>query len=405
MLNLISPPPLSLYIHIPWCVQKCPYCDFNSHAIKSELPEAQYLQALLNDLEQDLPRIWGRRVQSVFIGGGTPSVLSPEFYERLFSALRALLAVNVNAEITLEANPGTIDYERFKGFREAGINRLSIGVQSFNDRHLQSLGRIHSANQAIKAFEVARNAGFTNINLDLMFGLPSQSVEEGLRDIEQALMLNPEHFSYYQLTIEPNTFFHAKPPSLPDDDLIYEMQQEAQQRIAGRGFEQYEISAYAKPGKRCAHNCNYWEFGDYLGIGAGAHSKLTDVAQQKIIRLVKEKHPREYLSKAAQSGVIISEHVLNRHDLAIEFMLNALRLTEGFPAVLFSERTRLPITVVEAPLRQAEQQGLIEWGLHTVRPTDKGKLFLNNLLELFLQRAKNKKLRPELPDPLFQHSQ
>jgi oxygen-independent coproporphyrinogen-3 oxidase len=405
MLNLISPPPLSLYIHTPWCVRKCPYCDFNSHAIKGELPEAQYLQALLSDLERDLPRIWGRRVQSVFIGGGTPSVLSPEFYERLFSSLRAMLVINANAEITMEANPGTIDYERFKGFREAGVNRLSIGVQSFNDQHLRALGRIHNASEAVKAFETARNAGFANINLDLMFGLPSQSVEEGLRDIEEALALKPEHLSYYQLTIEPNTFFHAQPPVLPDDDLIYEMQHEAQQRIAGRGFGQYEISAYAKPGKRCAHNCNYWEFGDYLGIGAGAHGKLTDVNQRKIIRLIKEKHPREYLCKVAQSGAIVSEDVLSRHDLAFEFMLNALRLTEGFPAALFSERTGLQISVVEAPLRQAEQQGLIEWNLYTIKPTDKGQLFLNNLLELFLPGRGNKKLRSELPDSLFQHAQ
>ena len=388
MLNLLSPPPLSLYIHTPWCVRKCPHCDFNSHAVKDELPEAQYLQALLRDLEQDLPRVWGRRVQSVFIGGGTPSLLSPQFYEQLFSALRALLVINANAEITLEANPGTIDYERFKGFRAAGINRLSIGVQTFNDEQLQVLGRIHNADQAFRAFEAARNAGFSNINLDLMFGLPAQSVTDGLHDVEQALTLHPEHLSYYQLTIEPNTLFHAQPPALPDDDTVWELQHAAQLRMADHGFMQYEISAYARQNKSCVHNRNYWQFGDYLGIGAGAHSKLTDVRQQKILRLIKEKHPRDYINKTisnpAQSGAVVSEQALSRQDLALEFMLNALRLTEGFPAALFSERTGLPISVLEAPLREAERLELIEWDLHTITPTHKGKLFLNNLLELFL---------------------
>jgi putative oxygen-independent coproporphyrinogen III oxidase len=370
MLNLKSPPPLSIYIHTPWCVRKCPYCDFNSHAIRDELPEKQYLQALLRDLEQDLPQVWGRRVQSVFIGGGTPSVLSPEFYDQLFSALRALVMISANAEITLEANPGTTDYEKFKGFREAGINRLSMGVQSFDDEQLLGLGRIHNATEVLKAFEAARNAGFNNINLDLMFGLPAQTVQQGLRDVEQALQLQPEHLSYYQLTIEPNTLFHAKPPVLPDDDRIWEIQHEAQQRMASQGFSQFEVSAYAKPNRECLHNRNYWEFGDYLGIGAGAHSKLTDVNQQKIMRLIKEKHPRE--------------QVLRRDDLAVEFMMNAMRLTQGFPVALFSERTGLPITVVEEPLREAEQRGLIVWSLDTISPTDKGKLFLNDLLALFL---------------------
>ncbi len=385
MLNLISPPPLSLYIHTPWCVQKCPYCDFNSHAIKDDLPEEQYFQALLNDLEQDLPRVWGRRVQNIFIGGGTPSVLSPNFYDRLFSALRALLMVSANAEITMEANPGTTDYARFRGFRDAGINRLSMGVQSFDDQHLKALGRIHNANEVLKAYEAARKAGFTNINLDLMFGLPAQTVQQGLNDIEQALRLQPEHLSYYQLTIEPNTLFHAQPPVLPEDDNIWEIQHEAQQRMAEQGYAQYEVSAYARPSCQCSHNRNYWEFGDYLGIGAGAHSKLTDVNQQKIHRLVKEKHPREYLHKTAQSGAIISEQVVSRKDLALEFMMNALRLSEGFPVALFAERTGLPITVVEEPLQQAEHQGLIEWTLDTIRPTEKGKWFLNDLLALFLK--------------------
>ena len=379
------PPPLSLYIHTPWCVRKCPYCDFNSHEIKQELNEKQYLQALLTDVEQDLPRVWGRRIQSIFIGGGTPSVLSPDFYDRLFSALRALLMVSANAEITMEANPGTTDYARFRGFRGAGINRLSMGVQSFDDQHLKALGRIHNADEVLKAFDAARQAGFTNINLDLMFGLPGQTVQQGLSDIEQALRLQPEHLSYYQLTIEPNTLFHAQPPSLPDDDRIWGIQRKAQLRMTEQGYAQYEVSAYARPSRQCLHNRNYWEFGDYLGIGAGAHSKLTDVNQQKIHRLVKEKHPREYMSKTAQSGAIISEQVLSRDDLALEFMMNALRLSDGFPVTLFAERTGLPITVVEEPLQQAEHQGLIEWTLDIIRPTEKGKWFLNDLLALFLK--------------------
>lgn len=385
MLNLNSSPPLSLYIHVPWCVRKCPYCDFNSHAIKDELPQEQYLEALLRDLEQDLPRVWGRRVQSVFIGGGTPSVLSPEFFDRLFSALRALLMFSPNAEITMEANPGTTDYAKFRGFREAGINRLSMGVQSFNDQHLRALGRIHSSAEVVGAFDAARKAGFTNINLDVMFGLPGQTVAQGLSDIEQALQLQPEHLSYYQLTIEPNTLFHAQPPALPDDDYSWEIQHEAQQRLADDGFAQYEISAYARPGRQCSHNRNYWEFGDYLGIGAGAHGKLTDVNQQKVTRSIKEKHPREYLNKASKEGVIISEQVLSRNDLAIEFMMNALRLSDGFPVALFRERTGLPITVVEEPLRRAEQQEMILWTLDSIKPTEQGRLFLNDLLAMFLR--------------------
>jgi oxygen-independent coproporphyrinogen-3 oxidase len=385
MLNLNSSPPLSLYIHVPWCVRKCPYCDFNSHAIKDELPQEQYLEALLRDLEQDLPRVWGRRVQGVFIGGGTPSVLSPEFFDRLFSALRALLMFSPNAEITMEANPGTTDYAKFRGFREAGINRLSMGVQSFNDQHLRALGRIHSSAEVVGAFDAARKAGFTNINLDVMFGLPGQTVAQGLSDIEQALQLQPEHLSYYQLTIEPNTLFHAQPPALPDDDYSWEIQHEAQQRLADDGFAQYEISAYARPGRQCSHNRNYWEFGDYLGIGAGAHGKLTDVNQQKVTRSIKEKHPREYLNKASKEGVIISEQVLSRNDLAIEFMMNALRLSDGFPVALFRERTGLPITVVEEPLRRAEQQEMILWTLDSIKPTEQGRLFLNDLLAMFLR--------------------
>ena len=369
---------------MPWCAQKCPYCDFNSHAIKEPVPEQAYLQALLNDLEQDLPRIWGRRVMSVFIGGGTPSVMSPDFYDRLFSELRARIMLSANAEITMEANPGTIDYENFSGYREAGINRLSIGVQSFENDQLQALGRIHDSTQARRAIEIAREAGFKNLNLDLMFGLPAQSINQALNDIEQALEYAPEHLSYYQLTIEPNTYFYSKPPELSDDDLTWEIQKEAQSRIADAGYTQYEVSAYARNGRECYHNRNYWEFGDYLGIGAGAHSKLTDVNQGTVMRLVKEKHPREYINKAATPSVIISEQSLKKDDLTVEFMLNALRLCNGFETSLFSERTGLPISVVEKPLQRAEQLGLISWDMKKIVPTEKGKLFLNDLLELFL---------------------
>jgi len=384
MINLKSAPPLSLYIHTPWCVQKCPYCDFNSHAIKDTLPEQAYLQALLTDLEQDLPRIWGRRIISVFIGGGTPSVLSPEFYHRLFSELRALVALNGTAEITMEANPGTIDAENFKGYRDAGVNRLSIGVQSFTNQHLQQLGRIHDAEQASRAIEIARDSGFDNLNLDLMFGLPGQSLEQALYDIDRALQFNPEHLSYYQLTIEPNTYFYHHTPHLPDADTIWEAQTQAQQRMADTGFVQYEVSAYSQNKHECVHNRNYWEFGDYLGIGAGAHSKLTDVNMQSVYRIIKEKHPREYIQKTASGSPVISEQSLSRHELAVEFMLNTLRLVDGFSTAIFAERTGLPISVLEKALTEAEQQGFIHWSLDNIRPTKKGQLFLNNLLELFL---------------------
>jgi len=384
MLNLTSAPPLSLYIHTPWCVQKCPYCDFNSHAIKDPVPEQAYLEALLRDLEQDLPRVWGRRVISVFIGGGTPSVLSPQFYQQLFSALRALIGLSGSAEITMEANPGTLDSDNFTGYREAGINRLSIGIQSFNNNCLRYLGRIHDAQQALNAVTNARSSGFDNINLDLMFGLPGQSLQDALQDIEQALQLAPSHLSYYQLTIEPNTYFYHQPPALPDEDLIWEMHTAAQQRMANNGFRQYEVSAYANGARECSHNRNYWEFGDYLGIGAGAHSKLTDVNQQKIYRFIKEKHPRDYMVKSATAARIINEQHLSRHELAVEFMLNALRLTQGFPTRLFSERTGLPISVLEQALTRAEQQELIEWSLEDIKPTVKGRQYLNNLLELFV---------------------
>ena len=382
MLNFASLPPLSLYAHIPWCVRKCPYCDFNSHEARAKIPEPEYIDALLRDLEQDLPRVWGRIVHTIFIGGGTPSLFSPEAIDRLLSGIRARLPLDQNIEITIEANPGTVELERFKGFRAAGINRLSIGIQSFDEKKLKALGRIHGREEALRAAEAARAAGFNNFNLDLMFGLPGQTVEQALADMRTAMALRPTHLSAYQLTIEPNTLFHARPPTLPDDDITWDMQNLLQTELAAADYRQYEVSAYARPGYECRHNLNYWKFGDYLGIGAGAHAKITDASG--ITRVWKVKHPNEYLSTAGTPESIGGEQQLSRHDAAAEFMLNALRLVDGFPSPLFQERAGLPISACEPELTQAENQGLIEWDARTIRPTPQGRRFLNNLLELFV---------------------
>jgi len=382
MLNFASLPPLSLYVHIPWCVRKCPYCDFNSHEARAKIPEQEYIDALLRDLEQDLPRVWGRIVHTIFIGGGTPSLFSPEAIDRLLSGIRARLPLDQNPEITLEANPGTVELERFKGFRAAGINRLSIGIQSFDEEKLKALGRIHGREEALRAAEAARAAGFDNFNLDLMFGLPGQTVEQALADMRTAMALRPTHLSAYQLTIEPNTLFHARPPTLPDDDITWEMQSLLQTELAAADYRQYEVSAYARPGYECRHNLNYWKFGDYLGIGAGAHAKITD--RTGITRLWKVKHPNEYLGTAGTPGSIGGEQKLSRHDAAAEFMLNALRLVDGFPSPLFQERAGMPISACEPKLTLAENQGLIEWDMQSIRPTPQGRRFLNNLLELFV---------------------
>jgi oxygen-independent coproporphyrinogen-3 oxidase len=382
MLNFASLPPLSLYVHIPWCVRKCPYCDFNSHEARTKIPEREYIDALLRDLEQDLPRVWGRIVHTIFIGGGTPSLFSPEAIDRLLSGIRARLPLDQNIEITLEANPGTVELERFKGFKAAGINRLSIGIQSFEDEKLKALGRIHGRAEALRAAEAARAAGFDNFNLDLMFGLPGQTVEQALADMRTAMALRPTHLSAYQLTIEPNTLFHARPPTLPDDDTTWEMQSQLQTELAAAGYRQYEVSAYARPGYECRHNLNYWKFGDYLGIGAGAHAKITNASG--ITRLWKVKHPNEYLSAAGTPESIGGEQSLSRHDAAAEFMLNALRLVDGFPSPLFQERAGLPISACEPELALAENKGLIEWDARAIRPTPQGRRFLNNLLELFV---------------------
>lgn len=384
MFQFSVPPPLGLYVHVPWCVRKCPYCDFNSHESKGDIPEAAYVDALLVDLEQELPAVWGRPVASMFIGGGTPSLLSPEALDRLLSGVRARLRLLPDAEITLEANPGTVEAGRFSEYRAAGINRLSIGVQSFDDDLLQRLGRIHGRREAIRAAETAHAAGFDNFNLDLMFGLPAQSPAQGREDVATAIALEPAHLSYYQLTLEPNTAFGYRPPTLPDEDVIIQMQQAGQAQLAAVGYAQYEVSAYAREGRQCSHNLNYWQYGDYLGIGAGAHGKVTDVVAGRIERYAKMRHPRDYLAAAATAERVSSRSAVARDEAGFEFMMNALRLREGFATDLFTQRTGLALTAVTRPLQEAERRGLIAWTPQRVCPTQRGYDFLNDLLELFL---------------------
>lgn len=374
--------PLALYIHVPWCIRKCPYCDFNSHHAPANLPEQQYIQALLADLSQELPQIWGRRLESIFIGGGTPSLFSAESMDELLSGIRALTPFRPNIEITLEANPGTFEQEKFKGFREAGINRLSVGIQSFNPQHLQALGRVHNQAEALKAAEVARYAGFDNFNLDLMFGLPKQTLEEAMADLQQAIALQPTHLSWYQLTLEPNTLFYKHPPILPDDDLLVDMQYTGQALLQQAGFEQYEVSAYAKQ-LQCRHNLNYWEFGDYLGIGAGAHGKITDPFGQ-VTRHQKYRQPAQYLQQVAQGQARSETQILSTEDLKFEFMLNALRLKTGFSLDLFTERTGLSPKTLQAPLAFAEEKGWLTIQDRQVRTTELGWQFLNTVIQLFL---------------------
>jgi oxygen-independent coproporphyrinogen-3 oxidase len=378
-----SLPPLSLYIHLPWCVRKCPYCDFNSHAAGEALPETAYVDALLRDLEFDLPRVWGRRVQSIFFGGGTPSLFSPQALDRLLSGIRARIPVNAQAEITLEANPGTAEQARFHGYGEAGINRLSIGVQSFDDASLRRLGRIHTAAEALQAIHMAKEAGFANINLDLMFALPGQTSQAAEHDVRQAIALAPSHISYYQLTLEPNTAFYQDPPRVPPEDEAWGIQQQGQGLLAAAGFEQYETSAYARSGKQCGHNLNYWQFGDYLGIGAGAHGKLTDAAQQGVTRLAKRRNPKDYLDMAGEERGIQSERSLGAEDLVLEFMMNALRLNQGFSRELFQQHVGLSLDHVAGPLAQAQAKGLVVQENGRIRATQQGRQFLNDLLGLF----------------------
>ena len=374
-------PPLSLYIHIPWCVKKCPYCDFNSHEAHGALPQREYIVALIADFEQTLSRVWGRRIHSVFFGGGTPSLLTGAAVDDILSAVRARMPLDPDAEITLEANPGTVEAQRFCDYRAAGVNRLSLGIQSFNPRHLQALGRIHDDREARRAIDVARQH-FDNFNLDLMYGLPQQTVAEALADIEAALAFAPPHLSAYHLTLEPNTLFHRYPPPLPDDELCADMQSAIEALLASRGYGHYETSAFAQPGARCRHNLNYWLFGDYLGIGAGAHGKIS--FPDRITREARFRQPREFMVKAAAGNAMQSVHQISVADAGFEFMMNALRLNDGFDASLFGERAGVPLHTVLNPLRTAEQRGLITRDHLRIAPTPLGQRFLNELLQVFL---------------------
>ncbi len=379
--NFQALPPLSLYVHIPWCVRKCPYCDFNSHEARGVFPEKEYVAALVRDLELALPQIWGRKVYTVFFGGGTPSLLSGEGVAEILRQVRMLLPLDINAEITLEANPGTVEAKRFAAYRDAGVNRLSLGIQSFNDAHLQALGRIHSADEARRAIGVAQRH-FDNINLDLMYALPQQTLGDALQDVQAALQFKPQHLSCYHLTLEPNTLFYRNPPSLPDDDTSGEMQQRIEELLAVHGYEHYETSAFAQPRRRARHNLNYWQFGDYLGIGAGAHSKLS--FHDKVLRQMRYKQPHAYLDAVARGEPLQEEHEVSHYDIAFEFMMNALRLNEGFDASLFTERTSLPLLAIRRELVEAERRGLLCQDLRHIAPTLLGQRFLNDLLEIFI---------------------
>ena len=379
--NLQALPPLSLYIHIPWCVRKCPYCDFNSHEARGAFQEKEYVSALTRDLEMALPLIWGRKVYTVFFGGGTPSLLSGESVEEILRNVRMLLPLDINAEITLEANPGTVEAGRFAAYRAAGVNRLSLGIQSFNDTHLQALGRIHSAAEAKAAIKIAQQH-FDNINLDLMYALPGQTLEQALQDVQSALSYTPQHLSCYHLTLEPNTPFHHNPPVLPDDDASSDMQQRIEELLAAHGYQHYETSAFAQQKKRSRHNLNYWQFGDYLGIGAGAHSKLS--FPDKVMRQARYKQPQEYVQQAMRGAPIQSEHEVSCGELGFEFLMNALRLNEGFDSVLFQERTSLSLQVIRRELEEAEKRGLLLRDHQRIAPTRLGQRFLNDLLEIFL---------------------
>ncbi len=374
-------PPLSLYVHIPWCVRKCPYCDFNSHEARGEIPEQAYVDALVDDLETALPSIWGRPVHSVFFGGGTPSLLSAESIDRFLGAARARVMLLPDAEITLEANPGTVDVARFTGFRAAGVNRLSVGVQSLNPRHLRALGRIHDAQQARKAIETAQ-AHFDNINVDLMYALPDQTFDDALSDLQGVLEFSPQHVSAYHLTIEPNTWFHRYPPPVPDDDTAAAMQEAIEAMLAAHGYVHYETSAFAREGFACRHNLNYWRFGDYLGIGAGAHSKIS--FPDRIERAMRYRQPRQYLVRVADGDPVQTSNAVSPDELPFEFMMNAMRLTGGVERSLFQERTGLPISVIAARLKKAEEAGLLEHDVARLRPSLMGQRFLNDLLAVFL---------------------
>jgi putative oxygen-independent coproporphyrinogen III oxidase len=380
-------PPLALYIHMPWCVRKCPYCDFNSHQLKSAQPDSAYIDALLRDFELEAPRIKQRTIDSVFFGGGTPSLFSPEEFARLLTELRSRIKFADDAEISMEANPGTIERGRFAGYAQAGINRVSLGAQSFSEAALQRLGRIHSADDTHRAVAELRAAGLDNFNLDLMYALPQQTLEEALFDVRTACALQPAHISYYQLTLEPGTVFHSRPPPLPDDDAAWQIQSAGQQLLAAAGYQQYEVSAYARAGAQCRHNLNYWLFGDYVGIGAGAHGKISLADPLRIVRTVKPKQPREYLEQiraAVDTAAVGQSERVEAADLPFEYMLNALRLNQGFAARDYEKRTGLPLDDLEDKLSAARQRGLVLATPEGWRPTELGLRFLNDLQAGFL---------------------
>ena len=385
MTPALIPPPLSLYVHLPWCVRKCPYCDFNSHAAKGELPFEAYVDALVRDLEHDLPLAWGRTVHSVFFGGGTPSLFPPDAIDRFLQAASARLRFAPQAEITLEANPGTAEHGRFDGYRAAGVNRVSFGIQSFDDGCLQRLGRIHDSAEAEAAVKLAQDAGLDNLNLDLMYALPGQDLAMAERDLERAFALQPAHISHYQLTLEPNTAFFARPPQgIPDEDAAWDIQEHCQALLAAAGYAHYETSAYARPGRQCAHNLNYWRYGDYLGIGAGAHGKLTLGAEQAIVRRWKHKHPATWMAAAGSAAAIGGEERIEPQRRPFEYMLNALRLHEGFDLDDFQARTGLPPEAVMPQLLQARQRQWLQLQDRQVRPTALGRRFANDVIALFL---------------------
>ena len=382
--GLKNSPPLSLYIHIPWCVKKCPYCDFNSHesrAKNGEIPEAAYLDALIADLEQAVPKIWGRKIRSIFFGGGTPSLFSGESIERILNQVRMLTQLEYGAEITLEANPGTVDATHFAAYKQAGVNRVSLGIQSFNNVHLEALGRIHDRAQAQQAITLALNT-FDQVNLDVMYGLPNQTLAEALHDAQTAVDFKSAHLSFYHLTLEPNTAFYHTPPSLPDDDLSATMQEQIEILLKANGYQHYETSAFAQRGKQCRHNLNYWQFGDYLGIGAGAHSKLS--YHDKITRESRYKHPKQYMEKALSGTHIEQERIISAYELGFEFMMNALRLNDGVATSLFTQHTGLSLSSLNNKLHIAQSKGLLEPSLSRIKPTLRGQRYLNDLLQLFL---------------------
>lgn len=396
--NLTALPPLSLYVHLPWCERKCPYCDFNSHEARAEVPEAAYIDALLADLAAEMPLVWGRQVSTVFIGGGTPSLFSAAAIDRLLSGVRALTALAPNVEITMEANPGSVEQTRFADYRATGVNRLSIGVQSLDDASLRTLGRVHSADEARRAVDIAHAAGFEDVNLDLMYALPGQDVRGALRDLDAVLALAPTHLSCYELTLEPNTAFAKFPPAgLPDDDERAAIQDALLERLAAAGYARYEVSAFARPGRRSRHNLNYWLFGDYLGIGAGAHAKLSFADSGLIRRRWKVKHPARYLDTAGTPDAVGGDTVIPLADTALEFMMNALRLVDGFEVALFDERTGVPLAGWQADIDAAIDDGLLERTGTSLRATPRGFELLNATLERFMSGPRGRTVIPIVP--------